>query len=171
MAMWKTRLRASPESGQRVARLRATYRASATGRLLRGSHGSGLVEFALVLPVLLSLIFGIFEFGRLGFSHMTAKHAVSEATRYAITGRQLLDPDTGEPIPRAETIKQVVRDNAGVFAIADSIVIDPPDGGGPEDLVTVSVSFKHRFFLPGLDEIVPVDFTVRTAMKNEPFIR
>ena len=72
---------------------------------------------------------------------------------------------------RSETIRQVVRDNVGLLAIADSIVIDPPDGGGPEDVVTVSVSFKHRFFLPGLDDIVPVDFTVRTAMRNEPFIR
>ncbi|MCL7972148.1 MAG: pilus assembly protein [marine benthic group bacterium] len=171
MAMWKTRLRALPGAGQRVARLRATYRASATHRLLRGSHGQGLVEFALILPVLLSLIFGIFEFGRLGLSHMTAKHAVAEATRYAVTGRQLVDPESGDPIPRAETIRQVVRDNVGLLAIADSIVIDPPDGGGPEDLVTVSVNFKHRFFLPGLDDIVPVDFTVRTAMKNEPFIR
>ena len=58
------------------------------------------------------------ELGRLGFSHMTAKHAVAEATRYAITGRQLVDPESGEPIPRAETIRQVVRDNAGFFAIA-----------------------------------------------------
>ena len=65
----------------------------------------------------------------------------------------------------------MVRDNVGPLAIADSIVIDPADGGGPEDLVTVSVSFTHRFFLPGLDEIIPVDFTVKTAMKNEPFIR
>jgi len=155
-----------------MARVRATYRSGATHRLLRGSHGTGLVEFALVLPLVLSLIFGIFEFGRLGLSHLTAQHAVAEATRYAVTGRQLTDPDTGEPVPRIESIRQVVRDNVGPLAIADSIVINPPDGGGPDELVTVSVSFTYRFFLPGLKEVLPpVDFTVRTAMKNEPFIR
>jgi hypothetical protein len=172
MAMWKTLLRATLGAGRSVAWVRVTYRNGATDRLLRGSHGTGLVEFALVLPLLLSLFFGIFEFGRLGLSHLTAQHAVAEATRYAVTGRQFIDPDTGEPIPRVESIRQVVRDNVGPLAIADSIVIDPPDGGGPDDLVTVSVSFTYRFFLPGLEEILPpVDFTVRTAMKNEPFIR
>ncbi|MFC1531379.1 TadE/TadG family type IV pilus assembly protein [Gemmatimonadota bacterium] len=172
MAMWKNLLRATPGAGRTVAWVGATYRDSATVRLLRGSHGTGLVEFALVLPLLLSLVFGIFEFGRLGLSHLTAQHAVAEATRYAVTGLQFTDPDTGEPIPRVESIRQVVRDNVGPLAIADSIVIDPPDGGGPDELVTVSVSFTYRFFLPGLEEILPpVDFTVRTAMKNEPFIR
>lgn len=172
MAMWKTRRRASPGAGSSVARASATYRGTATHRLLRQSHGSGLVEFALVLPLLFSLIFGIFEFGRLGLSHVTAKHAVAEAARYAVTGRNFTDPLTGEPIGRAESIRRVVLDGVGPLAIADSIVIDPPDGGGPEDLVTVSVSFTYRYFLPGLEDVLPpVDFTVRTAMRNEPFIR
>ena len=172
MAMWKTRRRAQPGAGQSLARGRATYGSGATQRLLRGSHGSGLVEFALVLPLLLSLIFGIFEFGRLSLSQLTARHAVAEAARWAVTGRQLTDPETGEPIARAETIRQVVRDNVGPLAVADSIVVQPADGGGPEDIVTVSASFTYRFFLPGLEDVIPsVDFTVRTAMKNEPFIQ
>lgn len=171
MAMWKTPLRAGPEAGSSRARVRTAYRDGATGRLLRGSHGSGLVEFALVLPLLLSLIFGIFEFGRLGFSHLTARYAVAEATRYAVTGQHMVDPETGDPIARAESIRRVVRNSVGPLAIADSIVIDPPDGGGPDEIVTVIVSFTYRYFLPGLEDVLPpVDFTIRTAMKNEPFI-
>lgn len=172
MAMWKTRRRAKPEAGTSMARIRATYRGSATDRLLRGSHGSGLVEFALVLPLLVSLVFGIFEFGRMGLSHLTARHAVSEAARYAVTGQTRTDPETGEVIARVESIRQVIRESVGPLAIADSIVVDPADGGGPEEIVTVSVSFTYRYFLPGLEDVLPpVDFTVRTAMKNEPFIR
>ena len=65
-----------------------------------------------------------------------------------------------------------MRENVGPLAVADSIVVDPSDGGGPEEIVTVSASFTYRFFLPGLEDVLPsVDFTVRTAMKNEPFIR
>ncbi len=172
MAMWKTRVRASSESDKLRARYGATYGGSATARLLRGSHGSGLAEFALVLPLLLFIMFAIFEFGRIGLSQLTAKHAVAEATRYAVTGRQSADPETGEPIPRAESIRQILRESVGPLAIADSIVIDPADGGGPEELVTVSVSFTYNYFLPGLEDVLPpVDFTVRTAMKNEPFIQ
>jgi Flp pilus assembly protein TadG len=172
MAMWKTRRRAEPGAGKPMARASATYRGSATDRLLRGSHGSGLVEFALVLPLLLSLIFGLFEFGRLGLSQLTARHAVAEAARYAVTGNHMTDPETGEPIARAESIRRIVRDKVGPLTTADSILVDPPDGGGPEDIVTVSASFTYRFFLPGLEDVLPpVDFTVRTAMKNEPFIQ
>jgi len=171
MAMWKIPLRAGPEAGSSRARIGATYRDRATGRLLRGSHGSGLVEFALVLPLFLSIIFGIFEFGRLGFSHLTARYAVAEATRYAVTGRHMTDPETGDVIARAESIRRVLLNNVGLLAIADSIVIDPPDGGGPDEIVTVSVSFTYRYFLPGLEDVLPpVDFKIRTAMKNEPFI-
>lgn len=172
MAMWTTRLRRTFVAGAAAARGAAASCADATARLLRRNHGTGLVEFALVLPLLLTLVFGVVEFGRLGLAQLTARHAVSEAARYAVTGRQRTDPETGEPIARAESIKQVLRENVGGLAIADSIVIVPEDGGGPEDLVTVSVSFSYRFFLPGLSEwIPPVDFTVRTSMKNEPFIR
>jgi len=171
MAIWKNPLRARPEVGRLLARVRATYRDRATGRLLRASHGSGLVEFALVLPLLLSIIFGIFEFGRLGYSHLTARYAVAEATRYAVTGRHMTDPETGDPIARAESIRRVVRAAVGPLAIADSISIEPPDGGGPDEIVTVSVNFTYHYFLPGLDDVLPpVDFTIRTAMKNEPFI-
>ena len=172
MATRKIRLRARPGAGGSTARMRGTYRGSATHRLLRGCHGSGLVEFALVLPLLASLLFGIFEFGRLGFSHLSARHAVAEAARYAVTGQQLTDPETGEPIARVESIRRVLRENVAPVAIADSIVVDPPDGGGPEDLVTISVLFRYRYFLPGLKDVLPpVDFTIRTAMKNEPFLR
>jgi len=172
MAMWKTRHRASPDAGWSVARIRATYGGGATRRLLRRNHGSALVEFALVLPLLVSLMFGMFEFGRLSLSRLTAKHAVAEAARYAVTGRLMTDPETGEPIDRAESIRKIVRDNVEPLAIAYSIDVEPPDGGGPDELVTVSASFTYRYFLPGLEDVLPpVDFTVRTAMKNEPFIQ
>lgn len=171
MAMWRTRVRRTSGSGGRVSHPGATRCDGATSLLLRECHGSGLVEFALVLPILMTLVFGIVEFGRLGMSNLTARHAVAEATRYAVTGRQRIDPDTGEPIGRAESIRLALQDNLGSFAVADSVVLDPPDGGGPEDLVRVSASFTYRYFLPGLREILPpVDFTVSTAMKNEPFI-
>jgi Flp pilus assembly protein TadG len=172
MAMWKTRDRSPSDTGADAARGAAAECTDATARLLRANHGTGLVEFALVLPILLALMFGIFEFGRIGMAQLTARHAVAEATRYAVTGRQRADPETGELIPRSESIRQVLRENVGGLALTDSIVIVPEDGGGPEDLVTVSVSFSYEYFLPGLAEwLPPVDFTVRTSMKNEPFNR
>ena len=49
-------------------------------------RGQGLVEFAIALPVLLLLIFGIIEFGRLVFSWLAVQNSARFALRYAVTG-------------------------------------------------------------------------------------
>ena len=48
--------------------------------------GQGLVEFALVLPVLLALIFAIIEIARLLYSWLAVQNAARFAVRYAVTG-------------------------------------------------------------------------------------
>lgn len=44
--------------------------------------GQGMVEFSLVFPLLLILVFGVFEFGRMMFSYSAAIAASREAARY-----------------------------------------------------------------------------------------
>jgi hypothetical protein len=53
--------------------------------------GQGLAEFALILPLLLVLILGIFEFGRVIWASITIQAAARDAARYAITGRPYVD--------------------------------------------------------------------------------
>lgn len=48
------------------------------------SRGQGLVEFALVFPVLAVLIFGIIDFGRAIFIYSVVQDAAREGARYAI---------------------------------------------------------------------------------------
>jgi hypothetical protein len=51
------------------------------------NKGQTLVEFAFTLPLLLLLIFGIIEFGRLFQSWVTIQNSARVAARYAVTGR------------------------------------------------------------------------------------
>ena len=51
----------------------------------QGRRGQTLVEFALSLPILLALLFGIIEFGRLFQSWVTLQNAARTAARYAST--------------------------------------------------------------------------------------
>ena len=55
----------------------------------QAQHGKGqtLAEFALTLPILLLLLFGIIEFGRLFQSWVTLQNAARTAVRYASTGQ------------------------------------------------------------------------------------
>ena len=51
----------------------------------RGERGAAMVEMAIVLPVLLLLVFGIIDFGRLYNTQVTLTHAAREGIRdYAI---------------------------------------------------------------------------------------
>jgi Flp pilus assembly protein TadG len=62
-----------------------------------GSRGQGIVEFAIVFPLLLLFLFGIFEFGRIMFAYAAAISASKEAARY---GAAIFD--TGGGIPQYE---------------------------------------------------------------------
>jgi hypothetical protein len=143
--------------------------ASVCGRIMEDACGQSLVEFALLLPVMLLLFFGTVEFGRLWFTRLTVRHAVVEATRFAVTGNRLPDPDTGDPLSRVESIEQQLRNSAYSLDIED-IDIDPDDGGGPEDVVRVTVTYAYHYSLPGLKNRLPtLRFDVSAAMRNEPY--
>lgn len=55
-------------------------------RLCRGEGGQALVEFAVVLPVLLLILFGIFDFGRIFLDSFVISAAARDAARYASAG-------------------------------------------------------------------------------------
>jgi Flp pilus assembly protein TadG len=50
----------------------------------RSSRGQTMVEFALILPILMFLLTGFFDLGRVVLAHDALGHAAREAARYAI---------------------------------------------------------------------------------------
>ena len=52
-------------------------------------RGQALVEFALILPIVLFLIFAILDFGRLLLAYTSASNSLREAARYATTVGQV----------------------------------------------------------------------------------
>ena len=46
--------------------------------------GSVAIEFAVLLPVFLALIYGLFEFARVAWTQTTLEYAVEEAARFAM---------------------------------------------------------------------------------------
>lgn len=141
-------------------------------RVRRDRSGQALVEFTLAVPVLMLLFVGIFEFSRHYYTRLTIRHAVTEAARFAATGQQLTDPDSGETMTRAESIVAVMqRGTAGLALDVDRIVIDPPDGGGPDEVVRIQATYRFEFLGAAIiRQFAPpfVEFTVATTIKNEP---
>ena len=58
-------------------------------------HGATLVEFALVLPLLLTLLFGIVEFGWMFGRNVDVGHAARESVRLAAVNFPEYDNPTG----------------------------------------------------------------------------
>lgn len=145
--------------------------AGITSRVGRCRRGSALVEMALVTPLLLVLFSAVFEFGRMFHTRLTARHAVIEATRYAVTGNRLSDPDTGDPIDRAASIRRILAGRAYTLPVQpEAVTIDPADGGGPEDVVTVTLTYTYDYAMPGFMDVLPeLQFTVAASMRNEPY--
>ena len=75
------------------------------------NRGQGLVEFALILPILLMLLLGIIEGAHVIQAYISAQQAVREAARYAVSGQPLNsagDPwTTTDRKARADIIKQI----------------------------------------------------------------
>jgi hypothetical protein len=60
----------------------------------RPQRGVAMVEFAIVLPLLIALFFGIAELGRALYQQNTLYKAVIAGTRYLARVPSALDPDT-----------------------------------------------------------------------------
>jgi hypothetical protein len=68
-------------SSQRIGRLRSRWR-----QISRRPRGQGLLETALVFPILLIVLSGLVEFGFLLNDYMALQDAVRNATRFASDG-------------------------------------------------------------------------------------
>ncbi len=97
-------------------------------RSLGRDEGQSLVEFALVLPVLLLLVLGLFDVARAVWQENTLAFAAREATRYAIVhGSASSSPISSCSSCSNDTLLSVVQQNAiGVTNI--SIILNYPDG-------------------------------------------
>lgn len=78
-------------------------------RLGRDERGALVVEFALIVPILFFIVFGIVDFGRAYFTMNSLATAVREGARY---GAVLETPDVA---PYPDSIKQHVKDFALTF--------------------------------------------------------
>ena len=139
--------------------------------LLKRQKGAAAVEFAIILPILIVLLFGIVEFGLIFYNKAVITNASREGARYGIvfraSGEEMACSDITGIINAYTTDKLVTFGSATAVSIAyDPINCDP--GSGNE--LTVSVSYNYDYsllpgFVPGLTS--PLSLTGQTIMVKE----
>ncbi len=145
-------------------------------------RGAVIVETALACVILMLVITAIFDFAHMHYARSSLQHAVSQATRYAITGSTVADPnDNTKKLSREASIKYLVEKISGItdFANEDiriyvvqsngSLVAGP---GGPGEVVMVRASYRIDLITPGIAALFPEGeyaFTCSTRFRNEEF--
>jgi TadE-like protein len=131
---------------------------------MRSDSGAALVEFALVLPVLILMLFGMLEFGKVFNYWIDQTHLANEGARWAVVnnGNPGSCPDGSTPASLQAYIKcqadtKELRDNVQVRVLTTGAVGSP---------VTVCVRYQtpvpivhtisNAFFGGGIASTVPV---------------
>lgn len=152
-----------------IALHRASRRSTGRRRLPsrpRGmdQRGVAAVEFALLLPVLIMVLFGIIEFGIALSRQQVLDTASREGARLGI--RQAV------PRPTAADIRALVRrvfTQAGVTGVTPTIAVAGAGGPSGTDLI-VTVSAPYQFYV--MANMIPalrgtVTLRSRTLMRHE----
>ena len=137
-----------------------------TGRTGRSERGQSLVEFALVAPVFILVLVGIFDVGRAVFAFNTLSNASREAARVAIVNQTEADIE-------AEALKQAVSLNITSGEVTVTYVghdgtgtCSAPYGVGCRASVTVQYTFVAA--TPVIGQILgPFAITSTTEMPVE----
>lgn len=101
----------------------------------RGRKGQTLAEFAITLPILLVLVFGVIEFARIFQAWVTLQNSARNAARYASTGlydiqKYVMDTDAAAPFDDPNSfIPCVTADSRG-----SRLTFDPVTGSVGEEI-------------------------------------
>lgn len=127
----------------------------------RNRRGAAAVEFAVILPVFVLLIFGMIEYGRMVMVQQVITNASREGARKAV-----LD---GATTAQVETVVEEYLASGSIGGATVTVTPDPPSSAESGDPVTVAVSvpFNEVSWLPSPMYLGGKTLTATTAMRRE----
>ncbi|WP_280770405.1 TadE/TadG family type IV pilus assembly protein [Salipaludibacillus daqingensis] len=124
---------------------------------MKSQKGQSLVEFALVIPLLIVLLFGIVDFGRVFHTYLTLDHVGREAARAASVGAT-----DGEIISIAES------NGSSINLTGGQVTISPAGEKSSGENVTITITYPVGFLTPVIGDIIgPLELSNTTVMRLE----
>ncbi|MGM7703361.1 TadE/TadG family type IV pilus assembly protein [Pseudalkalibacillus sp. Hm43] len=120
--------------------------------MIKKENGQSIVEMALVLPVLLIILIGIFDFGRIMYTYMHLQLATQESVRLGGLGRD------------DAAIAQFARDYVHVGDSSNLQVNISPNDTMREsgDYMTVTLEYPVEYVTPLISKVLPSPILVKT---------
>jgi Flp pilus assembly protein TadG len=134
----------------------------------RIQDGQSLVEFALIFPLLILLLVGIFDAGRLVFAYNDITNAAREAARVGIVNQNIASIQT-EAVSQATTLGLTAATNIDVkFCQPDGTGCTTTPPTNLDSLVQVQVSYDWHAITPVIGSIIgPVTVHAESRMPIE----
>ena len=122
----------------------------ATARVVRGTRGQSLVEFALVLPILMFIVFGIIDFGLGIRSYISLTNATREGARFAAVGNPAGSyPANCDGTTNTTVIGRVCVAIDGLkLSDLNTVSVTYPAGQASGNSVVVSANYTYHFVSP-----------------------
>jgi Flp pilus assembly protein TadG len=124
----------------------------------KGNKGAAAVEFAIVLPVLIVLLFGIVEFGLILYNKAVITNASREGSRYGVLYRE--NGGTSVTTTCSAISDKIANYTAGhlvTFGTATGVttIYDPPGcDPDPQNPLTVTVNYQYDYLV--LPNFIPL---------------
>ena len=107
-------------------------------------RGQTMVEFTLVVPLLLVIVFGIIQFGVVYSNYITLTDAVRVGARKAAVSRTAIAP---EALAKAAVLN--AADNLDRTELEPRVVVTAPGGWKPGFDVKITASYPYEIDLLG----------------------
>ena len=131
------------------------------------TRGQGLVEFALVFPLLILLIVGVFDAGRLIFAYNSITNAAREATRVGIVD-QTAATIQNEAINQATSLGLTSAAVDVQFCDSTATVCTTTKPTNLDSLVQVRITYQWTAITPIIGNIIgPKTITATSRMVVE----
>ncbi len=161
---------------------RKTWLLPALSDRAHASKGQAVVEFTFGFILFYMILMSIVEFSHLLYTKINLQHAVSEAGRYMITGQGLdhtgTDPNARLTAVQGKFCNHLVATGLSCADVASHFSVNCAGGtcsapaGGPEQTVTLTVTYVKPWFTGLFNYLVPTPATLvaKTTWKNEKYL-
>lgn len=127
----------------------------------KNRQGAAVVEFAVVAPIFILLVFGMIEFGRMVMVQQVITNASREGARLAV-----LDGTTKSEV--LATVNNYLA-SSSITGATVAVDPDPPDNAafGDPVTVTITIGFDQVSWLPAPMFLSGTNLSAETVMRRE----
>jgi Flp pilus assembly protein TadG len=92
-------------------------------RTQQTQSGQAMIEMSMAMMFLLAFMYVMTDVLKVTYTYTALQYVASESSRYGSTGSQEIDPNSGQPLNRSQSVKEVAKQ------LAQDLMVDLKDDG------------------------------------------